>query len=82
VFENRLLRRIIGLKRDEMTEDWKKPHNKELHNLYCSPDIIKMVESREVRWAGHVAHIGEMRNTYKIFVLKPEGKRALGRPTR
>jgi hypothetical protein len=80
VFENRVLRRIFGPKRDEMMGEWRKLHNKELHNLYSSPDIIRQVKSRRMRWAGHVAHMGGERNVYKVLVGKPEGKRPLGRP--
>jgi hypothetical protein len=64
-----------------MTGDWRKVHNEELHNLYSSPDINRMIKSRRVRWAGHVARIGE-KNAYRILVGKPEGKRPLGRPRR
>jgi hypothetical protein len=80
VFENRVLRRIFGPKRDEVTGDWRKLHNEELHNLYSSPDIIWQVKSRRMRQAGHVARIGEERKVYKILVGKPEGKRPLERP--
>jgi hypothetical protein len=80
-FENRVLRRIFGPKRDEVTGEWRKLHNEELHNLY-SPDIIRQVKSRRMRWAGHVARMGEERNVYKVLVGKPEGKRPLGRPRR
>jgi hypothetical protein len=82
VFENRVLRRIFGLKRDEVTRDWRKLHNEELHNLYFSPNIISMIKSRRMRWAGHVARMGEKRNAYRILVGKPEGRRPLGRPRR
>jgi hypothetical protein len=82
VFENRVLRRICGPKRDEVTGDWRKMRNEELHNLYSSPDIIRMIKSRRMRWAVHVARIGEKRNAYRILVEKPEGKRPLGRPRR
>jgi hypothetical protein len=80
VFENRVLRRIFGPERDEVTGEWRKLHNEELHNLYSSPDIVRQVKSRRMRWAGHVARIGEERKVYKVFVGKPEGKRPLGRP--
>jgi hypothetical protein len=82
VFENRVLRRIFGLKRDEVMGDWRKLHNEELHNLYSSPNIIRMIKSRRMRWAGHVERMGETRNAYRILVGKPEGKRPLGRPRR
>jgi hypothetical protein len=82
VFENRVLRRIFGPKRDEVTGDWRKLHNEELHNLYSSQNIIRMIQSRRTTWAGHVARMGEKRNAYRILVGKPEGKRSLGRPRR
>jgi hypothetical protein len=82
VFENRILRRIFGPKRDEVTGEWRKLHNEELHNLYSSPDIIRQVNSRRMRWAGHVARMGEERKVYKVWVGKPEGKRPLGSPRR
>jgi hypothetical protein len=68
--ENRMLRRIFGPKRDEVTGGWRKLHNEELHNLYSSLDIIRVIKSRKMRWAGHVARMGEMRNTYKRLVGK------------
>jgi hypothetical protein len=82
VFENRVLRRIFGSKRDEVTGEWRKLHSEELHNLYSFPDIIRQVKSKRMRWAGHVARIGEERKVYKVLVGKPEGKRPLGRPRR
>jgi hypothetical protein len=82
VFENRVLRRIFGPKRNEVTGEWRKLHNEELHNLYSSPDIIRQVKSRRMRWAGHVARMREERKVYKVLVEKPEGKRLLGRPRR
>jgi hypothetical protein len=82
VFGNRVLRRIFGPKRDEVTGEWRKLHSEELHNLYSSPDIIRQVKSRRMRWAGHVARMGEERKVYKVLVGKPEGKRPLGRPRR
>jgi hypothetical protein len=82
VFENRVLRRMFGPKRDEVTGEWRKLPNEELHNLYSSPDIIRQVKSRRMRWAGHVARMGEERNVYKVLVGKPEGKRPLRRPRR
>jgi hypothetical protein len=68
--------------RDEVTGDWRKLHIEELHNLYSSPDIIRMIKSRRMRWTGHVARMGIKRNAYRILVRKPEGKRPLGRPRR
>jgi hypothetical protein len=79
VCENRVLRRIFRLKRDEVTGDWRKLHNEELHNLCSSPNIIRMTKSRRMRWAGHVAQMGPTRNAYRILVGKPDGKRPLGR---
>jgi hypothetical protein len=80
VFENRVMRRIFGPKRDEVTGKWRKLHSEELHNLYSSPDITRQVKSRRMRWVGHVARVGEERRVYKVLVGKPEGKRPLGRP--
>jgi hypothetical protein len=77
VFENRVLRRIFGPTRDEVTGEWKKLHSGELHNLYSSPDMIRQIKSRRMRWAGHVARMGEGRNVYRVLVGKPEGKRPL-----
>jgi hypothetical protein len=74
------LRRIFGPKRDEVTGGWRKLHNEELHNLYSSPSIIRMVKSRSMRWTGHAARLGKKRNAYRILVGMPEGKRPLGRP--
>ncbi|KAJ4427128.1 hypothetical protein ANN_24744 [Periplaneta americana] len=82
VFENKVLRKIFGAKRDEVTGEWKKLHNTELHALYTSPDIIRTIKSRRLRWAGHVARMGESRNAYSVLVGRPEGKRPLGRPRR
>jgi hypothetical protein len=73
---------IRELKRDEMTGGWRKLHNEELHNLYSSPSIIRIIKSRRMRWAGHVTRMGEKRNVYRLLVGKPEGKRPLGRPRR
>jgi hypothetical protein len=78
VFENRVLRRIFGLKRDEMMGEWRKLHNEELHDLYSSPSIIRIIKSRRMRWAGHIARMGEKRNVYRLLVGKPEGRRPLG----
>jgi hypothetical protein len=72
VFENMVLRRICGPRRDEVTGDWRKLHNEELHNLYSSPNIIRMIKSRRVRGTGHVARMGEKRDAYRILVGKPE----------
>jgi hypothetical protein len=80
VFENRVLRGIFGPRRDEVTGEWRKLHNEELHSLYSSPDIIRQVKSRRMGWAGHVARMGEERKVYKVCVGKAEGKRPLGRP--
>jgi hypothetical protein len=80
VFENRVLRRIFGPKRDHVTEDWRKLHNDELHNFYSSPNIIRMIKVRRLRFAGFVARMGETRNAYRILVGKPEGKRQLEKP--
>jgi hypothetical protein len=77
-FRNRVLRRIFGPKRDEETGGWRKLHNEELHNLYSSPCIIRIIKSRRMKWAGRVARIGEKRNAYRILVGKSEGKRQLG----
>jgi hypothetical protein len=82
MFENRVFRRIFGPKRDEVTGEWRKLHNEELHSLYSSPDIITQVKSRRMRWAGHVARMGGERKVCNVLVGKPEGKRPLGRPRR
>jgi hypothetical protein len=82
VFENRALRRIFEPKRDEVTGGWRKLHDEELHGLYSSPSIIRVVKARRMGWAGHVAHMGEVRGAYNILVGKPEGRRPLGRPRR
>jgi hypothetical protein len=82
VFQNRVLRRIFGPKRGGVTGGWRKLHNEELHNLYSSPSIIKIIKSRRMRWAGHVARIGEKRNVYRLLAGKPEVKRLLGRQRR
>ena len=80
--ENRVLRRIFGPKRDEVTGEWRKLHNEELNDLYCSPNIVRVIKSRRMRWEGHVARMGERRGVYRVLVGKPEGKRPLGRPRR
>jgi hypothetical protein len=75
VFENRVLRRRFGPKRDDVMGVWRKLHNEELHNLYSSPYIIRQVNSRRMRWAGHVARMGDEKKVYKILVGKPEGRK-------
>jgi hypothetical protein len=82
VFENRVLRRIFCPKREEVTEEWKKLRNEEFHNFYSSLNIIRMIKSRRMGWASHVARMGEKRNAYRILVAKPEGRRPVGRPRR
>jgi hypothetical protein len=82
VLENRVLRRIFGPKRDGVAGGWRKLHNEDLHNLYSSPSIIRIIKSKRMRLAGHVARMGEKRNVYRILVGKPEGNRPLGRPRR
>jgi hypothetical protein len=82
VFENRVLRRIFRPKRDEVTGDWRKVHNEELHGLYSSPGIIRVINARRIRWAWHVVRMGEVRGAYNILVGRPEGRRPLGRPRR
>jgi hypothetical protein len=79
IFENRVLRRIFGPKRDEVTGEWRKLHNEELRDLKSSPSIIRTIKSRRMRWEGHVARIRENRNAYRLLVGKPEGKIPLGR---
>jgi hypothetical protein len=74
VFENRGLRGIFGPKGDEVTGEWRKLHSGQLHNLYSSPDIVRQIKSRRMRWAGHVARMGEGRNLCRVLVGKPEGK--------
>jgi hypothetical protein len=82
VFENRVFRRMFGPKRDEVTGGWRKLHNEELHNLYSSPSIIRIIKSSWMRWAGHVARMMEKRNLYRLLVGRPEGKRPRGIPRR
>jgi hypothetical protein len=76
-----VLRRIFGPKREE-DGSWRKLHNDELHSLYSSPNIVRVIKSRRMRWAGHVARMGDGRGVYRILVGRPEGKRPLGRPRR
>jgi hypothetical protein len=82
VFENRVLRRIFGPKRYEVTGEWRKLHNEELRDLYSSPSIIRIIKSRRMRWAGQVTRMREKRNAYRLLVGNPEGKRPLERPRR
>jgi hypothetical protein len=81
-FENRVLRRVFRPKRDELTGELRKLHNEELNDLYSLPNIVRVVKWRRMRWAGHVARMGEERVVHKVLVGKPEGKRPLGRPRR
>ena len=82
MFQNRVLRRVLGPKRDEVTGEWRKLHNHKLSDLYSLPNIVRVVKSRRMRWAGHVARMGEGRGVHRVLVVKPEGKRPLGRPRR
>jgi hypothetical protein len=82
VFENSVTRRIFGPKRNEVTGEGRKLHNEELHDLSCSPNIVRVIKSRGMRWSGHVARVGEGRGVHRALVGKPEGKRPLGRPRR
>jgi len=82
VFENRVLRRVFGSKRDEVTGEWGKLHNEGLSDLYSLPNIVRVVKSRRMRWAGHVARVGEGIGVHRVLVGKPEGKRPLWRPRR
>jgi hypothetical protein len=82
VFGKRVLRKVFGPKRDEVTGGWRKLHKEELRDLYSSPSIIRMMKSRRRRWAGHVARMGEKRNSYRLLERKPERKSPLGRPRR
>jgi len=78
-FENRVLRRIFGPRRDEGTGEWRRLHNEELNDLYSSPNIVRVIKWRRMRWAGHAARMGEEKGVYRVLVGKPEGKRPLGR---
>jgi hypothetical protein len=80
VFENRVLRRIFGPKRDKVTGEWRRLHNEELNDRYSSPNIIWVIKSRRMWWAGHVACMGEGRGAYRTLAGRPEGRRPLGRP--
>jgi len=77
-----MLRRIFRPRRDEVTGEWRRLHNKELNDLYSSPNIVRVIKSRRMRWAGHVARMGEERGVYRVLLWKPEGRRPLGRPRR
>jgi hypothetical protein len=77
-----VLRRVFGPKRDEVTGDWRKLHNEELNDLYSLPNIVRVVKSRRMRWAGHVARMGKERGVHRVLVGKPEEKRPLGGPRR
>ena len=82
MFEKRVLRKVFAAKRDEVTGEWRKLHNEELNDLYSLPNFVWVVKSRRMRWAGHVARMGEARGVQRVLVGKPEGKRPLGRPRR
>ena len=82
VFENRVLRRIFGPKRDEVTGDWRKLHNEELNDLYCSHNIVRVIKWRRMRWVGNVARMGEKIGVYRVMIGIPEGNRPLRRPRR
>ena len=82
MFENVVLRRIFGPRRDEVTGEWRRLHNEELNDLYCSLNTVRVIKSRRMRWAGHVARMGEERGAYRVLVGKTEEKRLLGRPRR
>ena len=82
VFENMVLRRIFGPRRGEVTREYRRLHNEELNDLYSSPNIVRVIKSRRMRWAGHVARMGEGRGVYRVLVEEPEGKRPLGKPRR
>ena len=78
VFENRVMRRIFGPRRDEVTGEWRNLQNEELNDPYCSPNVVRVIKSRRMKWAGHVARVGEMRGAYRACMRKPDGKRPLG----
>jgi hypothetical protein len=82
VFENTVLRRIFGPGRDEVTGEWRRLHNEEVNVLHCSPNIVRVIKWRRMRWAGYVARMGEESGVYRVLVGKPEGKRPLVRPRR
>jgi hypothetical protein len=82
IFENKVLRRLFGPKRDEVTGEWRRLHNEELYALYTSLYIIRVIKSKRLRWAGHLARMLVRRGAYRVLVVKPEGRRPLGRPRR
>ena len=82
VFENTVLRRIFGPKRDEVIREWRKLHKEELNDLHCSPNFVRVIKWRRMRWAEHVARMGERSAVYRVLVGKPEGKRPIGKPMR
>jgi hypothetical protein len=82
VFENRVLRRIFGPKRDEVTGEWRKLHDEEFDDLHSSPNIIRVIRPRRMKWTGHVARMGKRTDVYRLLVGKPDGKRSLGRQRR
>ena len=82
MFENRVLRRVFGPMRDEVTGEWRKLRNEQLSYMYSLPNIVRVVKSRRMRWTGHVVSMGEGRGVHRVLVGKPEGKRPLGRPRR
>jgi len=82
VFENMVFRRIFDPRKEEVTGEWRRLHNEELNDLYSSPNIVRLIKSRRMRWAGHVTLMGEERGVYRVLVWIPEGRRSLGRPRR
>ena len=82
VFKSMVLRRIFGPRRDKVSREWMRLHNEELNDLYFSPNIVRVIKSRRMRWAGHVARMGQERGVYGVLLGKPEGRRPLGRPRR
>ena len=82
MFEDTVLRRTFRPRRDEVTGEWRRLHNEELNDLYCSPNIVRVIKPRRMKWAEHVARMGEERGAYRVLVGKPEGKRPLDRPRR